>query len=409
MSAATFSVPKYRHHKGSGQAFVQVKGKRHYLGSYGSPKSKEAYSRFVAELAVSPAVAVPVPVAHVATLTVVELAAAYLDYAESYYVKNGRMTSQVNCVKLATRKMEELYGRTSAADFGPLALRAIQQRLIDDGLSRKTINSTLGLIKQIFKWAASHEMIPVSTYQATATVPGLRRGRTAAKEPAPVLPVEEAVVEATLPAMSTVVADMVRFQRLTGCRPGEVCQLRPMDLDRTTEVWSYRPASHKTEHHGRQRVIFVGPRAQAVILPYLLREPSAHCFSPAESEAKRYEELRTRRRTKVQPSQWNRRKHRPLRAPTTQFDSNSYNHSIGRAIAKANRQIAETAEAAGVTPALLPAWHPNQLRHTRATEVRKQFGLEATQVVLGHSKADVTQVYAERDQTLAVQVMKAIG
>ena len=49
-------------------------------------------------------------------------------------------------------------------------------------------------------------------------------------------------------------------------------------------------------------------------------------------------------------------------------------------------------------PALLAYWAPNRLRHTRATEVRKQFGLEAAQVILGHAKADVTQVYAERDR-----------
>jgi site-specific recombinase XerC len=54
-------------------------------------------------------------------------------------------------------------------------------------------------------------------------------------------------------------------------------------------------------------------------------------------------------------------------------------------------------------------WHPNQLRHTVATEVRARFGLEASQAVLGHAKADVTQVYAERDLTKAVEVMRAIG
>ena len=57
MAVVSFSVPKYRHHKGSGQAFVQVKGKRHYLGRYGTPDSKERYARFVAELAASPVVA----------------------------------------------------------------------------------------------------------------------------------------------------------------------------------------------------------------------------------------------------------------------------------------------------------------------------------------------------------------
>ena len=52
----------------------------------------------------------------------------------------------------------------------------------------------------------------------------------------------------------------------------------------------------------------------------------------------------------------------------------------------------KAAERAGV-----PHWHPNQLRHTFATEVRRTHGLEAAQAALGHSKADVTQVYAERD------------
>ncbi len=76
----------------------------------------------------------------------------------------------------------------------------------------------------------------------------------------PVLPVDDATVEATLPFLSTVVADMIRFQRLTGCRPGEVCGIRPMDVDRSGEVWVYRPASHKTEHHGKERFIFIGPK-----------------------------------------------------------------------------------------------------------------------------------------------------
>ncbi len=48
-------------------------------------------------------------------------------------------------------------------------------------------------------------------------------------------------------------------------------------------------------------------------------------------------------------------------------------------------------------PALLAYWAPNRLRHARATEIRRTYGLEAAQVILGHAKADVTQVYAERD------------
>jgi hypothetical protein len=42
-------TPKYRLHKGSGQALVQINGQRLYLGVYGSDGSKQAYRRLVAE------------------------------------------------------------------------------------------------------------------------------------------------------------------------------------------------------------------------------------------------------------------------------------------------------------------------------------------------------------------------
>jgi site-specific recombinase XerC len=54
-------------------------------------------------------------------------------------------------------------------------------------------------------------------------------------------------------------------------------------------------------------------------------------------------------------------------------------------------------------------WHPYQLRHAFATRVRKEHGLEAAQVLLGHSRADVTQVYAERNEELASAIAQKIG
>lgn len=54
-------------------------------------------------------------------------------------------------------------------------------------------------------------------------------------------------------------------------------------------------------------------------------------------------------------------------------------------------------------------FHTHQIRHTHATEVRRQFGLEAAQVALGHSQAQITEVYAERDLTLAAKVAQQIG
>ncbi|WP_423838861.1 tyrosine-type recombinase/integrase [Symmachiella dynata] len=59
--------------------------------------------------------------------------------------------------------------------------------------------------------------------------------------------------------------------------------------------------------------------------------------------------------------------------------------------------------------AKIPEWSPNRLRHNAATRIRKEFGIEAAQIILGHSKVDATQVYAERDESRAEKIMKKTG
>ncbi len=54
-------------------------------------------------------------------------------------------------------------------------------------------------------------------------------------------------------------------------------------------------------------------------------------------------------------------------------------------------------------------WHPHQLRHSAATELRKEFGLETARIILGHKSAEITETYAERDQQLAIDAMMRMG
>jgi integrase len=409
MASTKISFPKYRLHRGSGQAFVQVKGKRHYLGVHNTPESKEAYSRFIAELANNPTVAAPLPAAD-ESLTIVELVAAHWDHAQAYYVKDGRQTNQLGKIHAAMKRVKELYGSCTVEAFTPKSLKAVRRTILDSGASRKYINDLVQIIKNMFRWGVSEELVPETVYRALLTVDGLRQGRTAAREPEPVGPVDDTVVNATLPYLPIVVAALTQFQRYTGCRPGEACRLRPMDLDRSGEIWESRPASHKTQHHGKSRVVFIGPQAQAVILPYLDRPADAYCFDPRESVQRKIEAQRERRKTRVQPSQKDRRKRHPKRKPTPFYRTNAYLWAIKRAVEKGNKQILEEAKEMGIdNPDLIPAWHPNQLRHTAATTIRKQFGLEAAQVILGHSKADVTQIYAERDKEKGIAIAKQIG
>jgi integrase len=393
MPRLTREVPRYRKHRASGQAIVTLSGQDVYLGPHGTKVSRLEYDRQVAEWLARGRRPLDANDGEAATITVVELIAAYKRFAESYYRKNGKVTNEVAAILSAAKIVKGLYARDPANAFGPLKLQAVQQAMILAGWSRKHINKQIGRVVRMFGWGVSQELVSADVAHALREVKGLHKGRTQARETSPVMPVDESVVNATLEHLPAVVADMVRLQRLTGCRPGEVCLLRPCDLDRTSEVWAYRPESHKTEHHGRDRVIFIGPQAQDVLRPYLLRNASSYCFSPQESERKRHARQREARQTAVQPSQQNRRTKQPKRSPRESYDKDGY----GRAIARACRK-------AGVDP-----WAPNRLRHSAATEIRRRFGLEAAQVTLGHSKADTTQIYAERDYTRAIDVMAKIG
>lgn len=419
MPRLAHSLPKYRKHRPSGQAVVTMNGHDFYLGPHGTRASKFEYDRLIGEwLQQGRQIQLA---AGTGGLTIVELLAAYLRHAKRYYRKDGRPTSEVASIMYAVKYVRLLYGRKPVIEFGPIALQATLQRMVDDRLTRGTINQHAGRIKRIFKWGAAQELIPGTIYHALSSVAGLRKGRTEAKESTPVMPVSDSTVDATLPHLPEVVADMVRLQRLTGMRPAEVCILRPMDLDRSGEVWMYTPESHKTEHHGRDRVVFIGPQAQGVLLKYLARDSSMYCFRPVDSEAKRRAGKHAARTVPLHYGNrpGTNRKSLPKRTAGDRYDANAYRRAIHRACDRAfvhpHLSSCRGAELAPAQRAELQTWQsahrwsPNRLRHAAATEIRRRFGLEAAQVILGHSAADITQVYAERDRTKGVEVAQLIG
>ena len=183
-------------------------------------------------------------------------------------------------------------------------------------------------------------------------------------------------------------------------RPGEVVAMRPRDLDMSGRVWTYRPAQHKTAHHGHQRVIYIGPRAQEVLRPFLSRPLSAFMFSPAEAEAQRRARLHENRKTPL--SCGNRpgtnRKADPQRKPGDRYDAHSYYKAVRWAI--------RAARAVGVE---VPDFHPHQIRHTAATLARRELGLDAARALLGHRQMAITDEYAEIDRRLAAEVVQRIG
>lgn len=416
MPKLTKKVPSYRRHKATGQAVVTLSGRDHYLGRFDSKESRQKYDSLIAEYLAAGRLDVVEQPGSLADVLIDDLILAFWKEKQNYYFKDGKPTSEHSAYKSVIRILNEQRSSTLAKDFGPIALKQIRQHWIQQGLFRNTVNRNQRRLVRVFKWGVENEMVAAETWQALKAVEGLKKGRTEAPEALPILPVSQATIEATLPHLSPVVIAMIRVQIFTGARPGEVCKMRPCDINRSGDVWAYQPRSHKTEHHGRSRTIQIGKSAQNVILPYLLRAAQSHCFSAAESREWFREQADLNRKTQRSCGNARGRKNDVRRGPKTHqprthFDTQTYSQAIARACRKAWPVPEEIQSDPVKTKEWEDAhrWAPNQLRHNWATQVRAKFGLEAAQVGLGHASADVTQIYAERDNQLAIQVAREIG
>jgi integrase len=386
-------TPSYRLHRSDGRALVTIDGRDIYLGKHGSPESRAEYDRLIAEWLANGRSLNTSQAGAPSDATVNEVILAFWQHAELHYRHpDGSPTGELDNFRDSLRPLRKLYGSLLAREFSPLKLKAVRKAMIDAGLARTTINQRVSRILRVFRWAASEELIPSGVYQSLKTVAGLPQGRCDAKEAKPVGPVPDSLVEAIQPHVARQVWTMVQLQRLTGMRPGEVVIMRTGDVDRSRDVWTYAPARHKTQHRGKSRRIAIGPRAQEVLTPWLRPALDEYLFSPREAMAEFRAGQRQRRKTALSPSQ-QARKPKPNMRLSERYVPRSYNHAIRY----------------GCTRAGIPPWHPNQLRHSAATRIRKHSDLDAARAVLGHSDSKTSEIYAERDFEQANRVMREIG
>jgi integrase len=362
-------VPKKCHHKASGQAYVTDPrtGQEVYLGADDTPESDRAYARWVEEYVASQ----EGRLGHLAgrkSLTVYELTDAYWKHAQDYYRKDGVPTAQTEAIARIIRELLPLYGETRAAKFSPLAARAIRARFVQKKLARSTINRYHAILCSMWKWAASHELVPVETYQALRTIEWLKSGRSAARDTQPIKPVPRAQVEAVIQVLKPKYAAMLKIHLLTGMRAGELVKMKKSEISKVETVDShqifilflYQPASHKTQHHGHAKTVWLGPEAQEILRPWMDRADS-YLWTPQCG--------------------WRRRSKQPLRVK-------SYRSAIERACQRLK----------------LPVFCPLQVRHLALTEIRAALGLEAAQAAGGHQHVAMTEIYAEKSQALAQKV-----
>ena len=397
--------PRYRRHRPTGQAVVTIDGRDHYLGRYGSHDSHEKYERLIKawrrrrdQTLPPPAGTEPAPlVPKEPTVNVISL--TYIRYAKTYYKPTAEgEQKEVGCLRDALKLVRRLYGRRPASEFGPKALKEVRKAMVEKGWARTYVNHQVGRVKRMFRWATEEELIPATVYHGLQAVAGLRKGLPGVPESKKVKAVRTRLIKKVLKHTQPVIRAMILFQYHTGCRPGEVCRLKPRRITRAGDVWIYRPGRHKSAHHGKNRRIFIGPRAQKVLERWLEGiAANDFVFSPIRVEAMRQAQRRVERKTPLWPSHLARltrdRKADPRRPKRQHYDTASYRRAIKRAC-----------KAAGIV-----AWSPNQLRHTAATRIRRRHGIEMARIILGHSTAFTTEIYAEVDRRQAMKVIGEMG
>jgi len=392
------TLPRYlKHASGKGRIVwtdpAGVRREKMLPGPFNSPESLSAFARLQLELAVSPA-----PVLRVTARgpTVAEVLVPYLRFVEAYHAGSHELKT----IKYALTPVRELYALTPAADFGPLALKAVREAYVRLGWARSYCNRQVGRVIRAFKWAAAEEIVPATVYQALKTLAPLRAGKTDAPESAARQPAVPANVEKTMPHLPPHVRALVELLRITGMRPSEACRMTLGQIDRSGPLWKYEPTRHKLSHKGKGRLLLLGETAQAVIVAHLggrVLGPDEPLFSPRRQRQEIDAEKRSKRvakRARIQPSQVCRKKAGAVRLPGEWYTA----ASVGRAVQRA----CELAE--------VPTWYPYQLRHLVGAELREKFSLEHVRAALGHSHASMSAHYAKgADLKLAAEVAAQAG
>lgn len=358
----TVRIPSYRLHKPSGRAVVSVARKDHYLGKYGSVESLEAYGQLIAKLSTgAPLTLQNTPT--VAGYTVNEVILAFLQHAQSYYVKNNKLTAEYDCFRSALRPLSSLYGTTQAGGltgFNASKLSAVRDKMVDLGWSRTYINKSVSRLRHVFRFGNRHNMLG-TIVEGAAVITSLEdleplaKGRCGAVELPKRTSVPLEYINAIREKVNQRTKDMIDLCLLTGCRPGELVSLTTRMIDVSHgDVWSAVLDDHKMVHHDKIRVIAFGPKAKLILRKYLRTNLDARLF--------------------------------PIRRDTFSKTLVYWCKKLG-----------------------LPTFTGHWLRHNCATNIREEIGLDGAQIILGHSDQRTTQIYAHLRDDRAIEIARKLG
>lgn len=297
-----------------------------------------------------------------------EFADRYQNHADGYYRRpDGTPTGEADNMRDALRGLKLVAGDKPLADLCAEDVCACQDLWVREDISRKVINDRVNRIRRAVRWATKppHRWFSLAVLEDIRLADPLKKGRSKARETEDVKPVSWETVSTTIAAADFELATMIELHWWTGMRPDELCSMKRCEIkteqvntpDGRASLMIYRPTHHKTAHHGKNRIIVIGPNGAAVLKPWLQRIPSNR--------------QQLWRLTREQ----------------------SYYQAVTRTARRAKA----------------PHWCPLQIRHSYATRLRAAVGLDATKTAMGHSKIETTQIYAEPDMTAVFHALAKLG
>ena len=276
------------------------------------------------------------------------------------------------------------------ADFGPDELRKVQKTLLATEYktgktmkryTRRGINDTINCIKSAWRWGLGRGLVRIESVEILKEIKSLKTGQDDVHENHLRGKITEKEFRKVLAKANPVVRDMLNLIWLTAMRPYEVCDMRPYDiLTDDDKCWLYIPGrdkspvgDHKTSRFDRIKVIPLTKAAQKILKPRINNfESKGYIFKPAEA-VKDLERLTVKTRDK-------------------------YNHNT---LCRACKRACERAK--------VKEFVPYDLRRTVATGTRALLGREAAKVLLGHTKADTTDIYLLEEVQEAMKVAKLLA
>src|SRR5262245_56989999 len=269
--------PTPRQHKGAAVVDVYDGSLRRTLtlGPWGSDQAQEEYERLLTRLRVGKP-AIEQPGTGPTDMTIAEALIRYTDHIEIYYRNpDGTPTGTADDIKITLDYLLRLFANLPLCEFDIRCFKSVRQALIDDGRVRNQVNRRASMVRSFIRWCVEEELpVAPGVLEKLRAAKALAPGRDGVPEGEPREPANPAHVEKVLSLLPPMVAAALQVVRLTGARPSEILKLKPCEIDRSSDPWELTPTRHKSSWRGKSRIIYLGPEAQTVLAPWLLKTNS---------------------------------------------------------------------------------------------------------------------------------------